>query len=54
LTRRQLKPGGYGLVCGAYPSFMADGELSVGSQQPGLGGHVGDLRSKTVVVMPQG
>ena len=54
LSRRQLKPGGYGLVRGAHPSFMTDGELSTGSRTPGLGGHDGELRSKTVVAMPQG
>jgi hypothetical protein len=48
------KPGGYGLVRGADPSFMTDGELSTGSLQSGLRGHDGDLRSKTAVAMPQG
>ena len=44
LITRQLKPGGYGLVRGAHPSFMTDGELSIGPTMPGLGGHGESLR----------
>jgi len=41
---RQLQPGGYGLVCGGFPSLMTGGELLVGYRKPGLGGHGEGLR----------
>jgi len=43
LNQRQLKPGGYGLVRGAYPPCQG-GELLSGSTQPGVGGHGECLR----------
>jgi len=35
LKQRQLKPGGCGLVRGAYPPLITGGELLSGSTQPG-------------------
>jgi hypothetical protein len=52
LKQRQLKPGGYGLVGGAYPPLITSGELLSGSAQPGAGGH-GECLRRTVA-MPQG
>jgi len=44
LMPRQLKPGGYGLVSGAFLPLITGGELSSGSAQPGMGGHGKGLR----------